>query len=81
MKSNLITLFVSRLQKLSINVELSGNYPWIYLDRVNGMKVKGKFMANHGFTAFVLSKDGVVKFSNKREVFKKIRQELQKEQQ
>ena len=28
------------------------NYPWLYLDKVNGIKVKGNFRAEHGFTIF-----------------------------
>jgi hypothetical protein len=47
-----ISSFVSRLRKVGINVELLGNYPWVYLDKVNGKKVSGTFMADHGFTVF-----------------------------
>lgn len=42
---------VYRLDKLGIKVEFSGNYPWVYLDSVNGVRVKERFKANHGFTA------------------------------
>jgi hypothetical protein len=49
-----IPSFVERLKKIGVNVELIGNYPWIYLDKINGKKVKGTFMANHGFTVFFL---------------------------
>ena len=44
--------FVHRLSKIGIKVELIGNYPWVYLDKVNGIKVKGRLQANHGFTVF-----------------------------
>lgn len=47
---NKINIFVKRLEKIGIKVELFGNYPWIYLDSVNGIKVKSKFQADHGFT-------------------------------
>lgn len=47
-----IPSFINRLEKIGIQVELIGNYPWIYLDKVNGKKVQGKFEGNHGFTCF-----------------------------
>lgn len=47
-----INSFVQRLKKIGITVELIGNYPWVYLDKVNGKKVKNKLYANHGFTVF-----------------------------
>lgn len=50
-----IASFVSRLRRLGVEVELSGNYPWVYLDKVNGKKVKGTFRADHGFTVFLQS--------------------------
>jgi hypothetical protein len=45
-----LDIFVKRLNKINIQVQLIGNFPWIYLDKVNGNKVKEKFMGNHGFT-------------------------------
>ena len=50
MEDNVINRLVPRLRKIGIDVELIGNYPWIYLDTVNSNKVKEKFEANHGFT-------------------------------
>jgi hypothetical protein len=39
-----------RMQRIGIEIELSGNYPWIYLDRVNGIRIRREdFTANHGF--------------------------------
>lgn len=39
-----------RMQRIGIEIELSGNYPWIYLDRVNGIRIRQEdFTANHGF--------------------------------
>jgi len=46
---NRISLFVKRLEKIGIKVELIGNFPWVYLDKVNGVKIEGSFRANHGF--------------------------------
>lgn len=70
-----ITVFVNRLQKLGIKVRLVGNYPWIYLDSVNGNRVNEKFQANHGFTiAFLpIKKDQELHFTDICETFKIIR--------
>jgi len=47
-------VFVERLKKIGIDVKLSGNYPWVYLDEICGIKVKEKFAGNHGFTVMFL---------------------------
>ncbi len=47
-----IRSFVERLHKIGVRVELVGNFPWVYLDKVNGKKVVEKLHANHGFTVF-----------------------------
>lgn len=68
--------FNRRLKAIGINIECFGNYPWIYLDSVNGNKVKEKFHANHGFTAFwypLSDHDNVVEFSDRRKVFEIVR--------
>ena len=46
--------FRDRMSKMGIDCKFSGNYPWIYLDEVNGKKVKEKFYGNHGFTVAFL---------------------------
>lgn len=45
-----VTKFRERLKKIGIEIELKGNAPWIYLDKVNGNKVKPEdwLNANHG---------------------------------
>lgn len=68
--------FISRLAKIGIDIDLGGNYPWIYLDKINGTKVEGIFMANHGFTAFMLGKNGICKFTDRKVVFNKVRSML-----
>ena len=70
-----IKVFVERLQKLDIEVKLSGNYPWIYIDYINGKRVTEKFKANHGFTiAFTPIKKGQeLKFTDIKEIFKLVR--------
>ena len=47
-----ITVFRNRLNKIGIEIELKGNAPWIYLESVNGNKVKPEdwVNANHGYT-------------------------------
>ena len=49
-----IRVFVERLKKIGIEVKLQGNYPWVYLDEICGIKVKEKFAGNHGFTIIFL---------------------------
>lgn len=48
---NEINIFVERLKKIGIEVELIGNVPWIYLHKVNGNVVKEEdWTANYGYT-------------------------------
>lgn len=70
-----IETFVKRMNRIGINVKLIANYPWIYLDEINGVKVKEKYMADHGFTlAFSGVKSGEnSKFTDIRTIFKLIR--------
>jgi hypothetical protein len=73
-----IKTFVRRLDKLGIAVTFAANYPWIYFDTINGKKVTGTFHGNHGWTAFFIPVEiqGKVKFSDRREVFKRVRSML-----
>lgn len=70
-----INFFVERLQKIGIDVELAGNFPWIYLNKVNGKRVTEKLRAEHGFTiAFLpIRPDQKLKFTDTPEIFKIIR--------
>ena len=72
---NKIETFIKRLKRIGINIELFGNYPWIYLDVINGVKVTEKFEANHGFTiAFHPVRPGQeLAFTDITEIFKLIR--------
>ena len=45
-----LVVFIDRLKKIGINIQLTGNFPWIYIDTINGRKVTETFEANHGFT-------------------------------
>jgi len=71
-----ITRFIERLKKIGIDVKLSGNYPWVYIDEICGIKVTEKFEANHGFTLIVLpgrNDSPVSEFTDITEIFKLIR--------
>jgi hypothetical protein len=49
-----IKVFVERLKKLGIEVKLQGNFPWVYIDEICGIKVREKLYGNHGFTLIFL---------------------------
>jgi len=70
-----IKSFVERLKKIGIDVTLIGNYPWIYLDTINGVRVTEKFRGNHGFTiAFEpVRVNQELHFTDITEIFKLIR--------
>lgn len=72
---NQLSIFVNRLKKLGIDIKLISNYPWIYVDEINGKHVVEKFQGNHGFTiAFSpIRKGQELKFTNIREIFQLIR--------
>ena len=74
-KEDKITIFLARLKKIGIEVKLGGNYPWIYIDHINGKRVTETFQANHGFTlAFTpIKKDQETEFTDITEIFKLIR--------
>lgn len=67
--------FVNRLKKINIEVSLVFNFPWIYLERINGHKVEEKFEGNHGFTIGFLpiSPDKPFHFTDLSMIFKVIR--------
>ena len=70
-----LDIFIKRLEKLGIKVELFGNYPWIYLDKVNGNKVTEKYLGNHGFTIMFtpIKLEQTYEFTDISEIFKIIR--------
>lgn len=48
---NELTVLKNRLEKIGIEIKLTGNIPWIYLESVNGNIVKEEdFNSNHGYT-------------------------------
>ena len=42
----------NRLLKIGITIEMFSNYPWVYLESVNGNRIRHEdyFYGNHGFT-------------------------------
>lgn len=70
-----LSVFIKRLNKIGIDINLVGNYPWIYIDTINGMKVTETFHAEHGFTiAFLpIRKDMEIMFTDIEEIFMLIR--------
>lgn len=69
-----ITSFHNRLAKIGIDVTFTGNYPWVYLDKVNGKVVRERYEGNHGFTVFFTGKEDTI--TNIPRIFKKLRQML-----
>jgi len=67
---NKLIVFLIRMQKIGINIELMGNYPWIYIYSINGKRVKEKFLAEHGFTIMF---QNTKEFTDINEIFKLIR--------
>lgn len=76
-QDNVLNRLVPRLKKIGITIEMTGNYPWIYLEKVNGNRIQNKdyFLGNHGFTiAFLPTKPGKkMELTDIRQVFKIIR--------
>ena len=70
-----LTIFINRMKRLGINIELFGNYPWIYIDAINDKKVFEKFHAEHGFNIgfHPIRKDQQFEFTDITEIFKLIR--------
>lgn len=48
---NEVDVFIRRMKRIGIELELVGSVPWIYLNKVNGNKVRPEdYNANHGYT-------------------------------
>ena len=69
----MINKLVTRLNNIGIEVTLTANYPWIYLNSVNGNRVTETFHANHGFTIFTSLQDGTYRLTDRAKVFEIIR--------
>lgn len=73
-----IQSFINRLKKIGIEIQLLGNYPWVYLYTVNGKRVHGRLHGEHGFTVFFkATRPGQSdKITDIPIIFKKIRETL-----
>jgi hypothetical protein len=75
---NVIDTLVVRLKKLNISLEISSNYPWLYLRKVNGKLVKELYQSEHGFVIGYspIRIDSVYKLNDLSVIFKTIRKYL-----
>ena len=81
MEKDKITVFVDRMNRIGIDVKLAGNFPWIYINSINGKRVTETFQANHGFTVAFLPvrNDKEIEFTDITEIFKLIRKYITKD--
>jgi len=66
-----LSIFISRLKKLNIELNLVGNYPWVYIDKINNKKVTDKYQSEWGFVLGYLNKGFT--FEDLTEIFKLIK--------
>lgn len=73
--NTVIESFINRMKKIGIDITLVGNFPWIYIDTINGKRVEERFYGNHGFTiAFLpIRKNQTFKFLDISRLFELIR--------
>ena len=70
---NKLNIFIERMKKVGVDLELAGNFPWVYITKINGKPVKEKFQSDHGFV-LGFSSDTNFRFSyGTTETFKLIR--------
>lgn len=76
-----LTVFRNRLMKIGIKTDFVGNYPWIYLDKINDVRVQEKFEAEHGFTVGFLPvrRDQSFHFTDLRIIFNLIRNYVERQ--
>lgn len=76
-QDNVLSRLLPRLKKIGINIEMVGNYPWIYLEKVNGNRIKKEdyFCGNHGFTIafYPIRADQTMELTDIKKVFEIIR--------
>jgi hypothetical protein len=67
--------FINRMKSIGITLECIGNYPWVYIDKINGKRVTEIFHAEHGFTIGFqpTNNSKEFKFTDMKEIFKLIR--------
>ena len=45
-----LDIFYNRMKRIGIDLKMSANYPWVYIDSINGKRVKEKFHSDHAYT-------------------------------
>lgn len=63
-----------RLSKIGISIQLESNIPWVYLGKVNNIKVEGVLYARHGFC--IGYSNDMRNITYRKEMFSKIREVL-----
>ena len=82
--ANKLNTFVERMKKIGIEVRLIGNFPWIYLNEINGKRVTETLHANYGFTVMFLpvrNDSPVSEFTDISEMFKLIRKYVKEDKE
>ncbi len=54
---NNLGLFMKRMKSINIKLECSINYPWVYIDKINGKRVKEKYFSEHKYTIALETSD------------------------
>lgn len=73
-KANELKVFIGRLNRIGVKMEVSLNLPWVYIEKVNGNQVKEKGNGgNHGFTVAWHTNDGIRMHKNMSQVFELLR--------
>ena len=69
---NKLSIFIDRLKRINIKLDFIGNYPWLYLDKINDKKVIEKFQSEHGFVVgyYPIRNGQEFSFSDISEIFK-----------
>lgn len=44
-----LDLFVKRMRRIGIEIRMGVNVPWVYLEKINGKKVKEVRSSNYGY--------------------------------
>lgn len=69
--------FKRRMDRIGIHIDFVGNLPWIYIDKINGIRIKREdyFYGDHGFTVGFLPirVDQDFRFTDNKKIFELIR--------
>lgn len=71
--SNEVEKLRIRLLKIGIDLELTGNYPWIYLSKIKGKVVKEKNNSEHGFVIGYSTHNGTILIKDSSKIFSLLR--------